>query len=224
MKRIRLQIQVIPWQTGPPSHSSEVKPWVQPENPDCTLQQLVDNIVTRYGRIYVGRGYVRTHIEPAQSELTTSRPLRIKELQDYWGSTLDLSDKISDIFDDRAASGENLTSICKVLRYPPDEAELINRNRFASLLPESAARPQKRPPPPLFHETERPLPSVEHDNAFETREAKRRRVESPQALRSPVTMSGEIDPESSQTSVIQVIDSQANRHKGEVIGWNTLVL
>ena len=139
----------------------------------------------------------------------------MKELQDHWGSTLDLSDKIVDIFDDRAASGDNLTSICKVLRYPPDQEELFNRNRFASLLPESAARPQKRPPPPLFHESERPLPSVELESYPDHREVKRRRISASQSSQSPARPGGNAQRESSQSSIVQVADSQVARYKGK---------
>ncbi|KAL9099072.1 MAG: hypothetical protein Q9163_005374 [Psora crenata] len=154
MKRIRLQIQVLPWDETTSQQSShsqarpdEVRPWTQPEAADSTLQQLVDHIVERYGRIYVGRG-----------------SLRVKELQDFWGSTLDLTDTVGDLFDDRSSSGEIHTSICKVLRYPPDPIELNNPHRYESLLPESTARPQKRlqpPPVPLFQNPQRALPSIE---------------------------------------------------------------
>ena len=90
-----------------------------------------------------------------------ARALRVKELQDSWGSTLDLTDTVGDVFDDRSSSGDILTSICKVVRYPPNPAEISNPTRFTSLLPESSARPQKRPPPPLFRDAPRLLPSVE---------------------------------------------------------------
>ena len=53
MKRIRLQIQVLPWDKA---RQDEVRPWTQPEDPENTLQRLVENITQRYGRIYVGRG------------------------------------------------------------------------------------------------------------------------------------------------------------------------
>lgn len=64
MKRVRLQIQVLPWEesTSQPSRGArgyehDIRPWLQPEDADNTLQQLVDNIVHRFGRIYIGRGY-----------------------------------------------------------------------------------------------------------------------------------------------------------------------
>ena len=92
------------------------------------------------------------------------RVLDVKELQDFWGSTLDLTDRVGDIFNDRSSSGDIHTSICKVVRYPPEPAELYNPQRFASLLPESTARPQKRPPPPppLFRDAQKPLPTIEN--------------------------------------------------------------
>lgn len=58
MKRIRLQIQVLPWDTvsvaNQQARQDEV--WTQPEDAENTLQKLVENITQRYGRIYVGRG------------------------------------------------------------------------------------------------------------------------------------------------------------------------
>ncbi|KAL9128778.1 MAG: hypothetical protein Q9217_002607 [Psora testacea] len=157
MKPIRLQIQILPWDepilqpsSTPQARQDEVRPWTQPEAANNTLQQLVDNIVERYGRIYVGRG-----------------TLRVKELQDSWGSVLDLTDTVGDVFDDRSSNGDILTSICKVLRYPPDPSELHNPHRYTSLLPESSARPQKRPlalPAPLFQSAQRPLPGFENWN------------------------------------------------------------
>lgn len=95
------------------------------------------------------------------NENAIARTLKVKELQDSWGGTLDLTDTVGDVFDDRSSSGDILTSICKVIRYPPSPAELHNPNRFTSLLPESAARPQKRPPPPQFRDAPRLLPSIE---------------------------------------------------------------
>lgn len=57
MKRIRLQIQVLPWDTiNQQARQDEVRPWTQPEDAENTLQKLVENITQRYGRIYVGRG------------------------------------------------------------------------------------------------------------------------------------------------------------------------
>ena len=60
MKRIRLQIQVLPWDTvsvtNQQARQDEIRPWTQPEDAENTLQNLVENIAQRYGRIYVGRG------------------------------------------------------------------------------------------------------------------------------------------------------------------------
>lgn len=65
MKRVRLQIQVLPWEEsvsrpsrGAREHDNDIRPWLQPEDADNTLQQLVDNINQRYARIYIGRGYL----------------------------------------------------------------------------------------------------------------------------------------------------------------------
>ena len=55
-------------------------------------------------------------------------------------------------FDDRNDSGHRLplgevppTSIVQVHRYPPSPSEVAQIQRYGSLLPESAARPRKRP-------------------------------------------------------------------------------
>ena len=124
--------------------------------------------------------------------LTTlpTRILRVKELHDSWGSTLDLTDTVGDVFDDRSSSGDILTSICKVLRYPPQAAELYHSHRYASLLPESSARPQKRtlpPPVPIFESVQRPLRSVEMwdgDDGLSSQESanKRRKTHDVRAL------------------------------------------
>jgi len=74
-----------------------------------------------------------------------SRELNIKELQTHDGLVLDLEDTVGDTFDDRDANGNNRLSTVKVLRYPPTAEELNNPQRFSSLLPESSARPKKRP-------------------------------------------------------------------------------
>jgi len=72
--------------------------------------------------------------------------LNIRHLESYFGEKLDMNDKVGDIFDDRKSgpNGQvNETSIVKVFRYPPDPRELQNPERFASLMPESTARPHK---------------------------------------------------------------------------------
>lgn len=76
--------------------------------------------------------------------------LNIRHLESYFNEPLDMNDKVGDIFDDRkpGLNGQvNETSIVKVLRYPPTPKELQNPQRFASLMPESTARPLKRLPP-----------------------------------------------------------------------------
>lgn len=61
-----------------------------------------------------------------------------------------------DIFD--AQASDKSFSTVKVYRNPPSNAELADPRRFDSLPPDSLARPQKRPPPPLF------LDPVRHDS------------------------------------------------------------
>lgn len=73
------------------------------------------------------------------------RPLRIKYLQDHYGSVLDTTETVGDIFDDRTGGVElNSTSIVRVVRFPPNRGELNDPQRFGSIMPESIARPQKR--------------------------------------------------------------------------------
>ena len=156
------------------------------------------------------------------NECAIARALKVKELQDSWGSTLDLTDTVGDVFDDRSSSGDILTSICKVVRYPPNPAELSNQTRFTSLLPESSARPQKRPPPPLFRDAPRLLPSIEEttdqgrQSAF-TQPNKRRKVTREASTRDGNTRAAPLSQEQlqgsqsqGQGSERQVLDSQAS--------------
>lgn len=69
------------------------------------------------------------------------RELRIKAIYTHDDIVLDLEDLVSDAFKDKSSA---LDSIVKVARFPPSASELNNPQRYASLLPESAARPQKR--------------------------------------------------------------------------------
>ena len=156
------------------------------------------------------------------NECANTRALKVKELQDSWGGTLDLTDTVGDVFDDRSSSGDILTSICKVIRYPPSPAELHNPNRFTSLLPESSARPQKRPPPPLFRDAQRLLPSIEEtsnqgrQSAF-TQPNKRRKVTREDSTRDGYTRAVASSQEQlrenqtqRQRSERQVLDSQTS--------------
>lgn len=89
--------------------------------------------------------------ERAADESMRHRRLRIKYLQDHYGSVLDTTETVGDIFDDRTGGAElNATSIVRVVRFPPDREELNNPQRFGSIMPESFARPQKR----LFSNTQ----------------------------------------------------------------------
>ena len=73
------------------------------------------------------------------------RRLRIKYLQDHYGSVLDTTETVGNIFDDRTGGAElNATSIVHVVRFPPDRDQSRNPQRFGSITPESFARPQKR--------------------------------------------------------------------------------
>jgi hypothetical protein len=70
--------------------------------------------------------------------------LNIKYLQDYWGSLLDVTTTVGQNFIDRACGVDVSNSIVKVVRFPPTESELANPLRYASLAPESSARPRRR--------------------------------------------------------------------------------
>lgn len=150
-----------------------------------------------------------------------ARALKVKELQDSWGSTLDLTDTIGDVFDDRSSNGDILTSICKVIRYPPNPAELHNPTRFASLLPESSARPQKRPPPPLFRDAPRFLPSIEETTDQDRQSAfaqpnKRRKI-----TREASTRDGNARAVTSSQEQLQESQSQRERSERQVLDSQT---
>lgn len=80
------------------------------------------------------------------------RSLKIRRLESAYGETLDMIETVGAYFDDRKDFGDKLatnevppTSIVQVFRYPPDPSEHMNHQRFGSLMPESTARPRKRP-------------------------------------------------------------------------------
>lgn len=87
-----------------------------------------------------------THV--ANSGICPTSTLNIKYLQDFYGGVLDTSLTVGEIFEDRARGGDIRNSIVKVARFPPPPGELENPIRFASIDPESSARPRKRPIPP----------------------------------------------------------------------------
>lgn len=88
---------------------------------------------------------LRTAAMCAADRSMGQRPLRIKYLQDHYGSVLDTTETVGDIFDDRTGGVElNSTSIVRVVRFPPNRGELNDPQRFGSIMPESIARPQKR--------------------------------------------------------------------------------
>ena len=64
-----------------------------------------------------------------------------------------MNDRVGEIFDDRkvGSTGQVIeTSIVKVFRYPYDPARMGDPQRFASLMPESSARPVKREVPDMI--------------------------------------------------------------------------
>ena len=83
--------------------------------------------------------------------VTSTRTLKIKHFETYFGEVLAMYDRIGEYFDDRSTDDQSKddgvpkTSIALLHRHPPDPAELQNVRRFGSLMPESAAIPRKRP-------------------------------------------------------------------------------
>ena len=79
--------------------------------------------------------------------------LNIKILKFLDDLELDPSQKVGEIFED-IRTGDRFSTV-KVYRNPPTPAELADTKRFESLPPDSAARPRKRPLPPLFADATR---------------------------------------------------------------------
>ena len=72
------------------------------------------------------------------------RFLNIKYILNNWGSIQDGPLTVGECFEN-PSDGANITnSIVKVARFPPTTSELENPQRFASIVRESTARPQKR--------------------------------------------------------------------------------
>ena len=152
-----------------------------------------------------------------------------------------MQDIVGAIFDDRAAflsqsSGEQIlsTSVVKVYRYPPDPTELANIQRYGSLMPESSARPRKRPltmSNALPQRDQLVMASVEgvgevrSDGSFTT-PSKRRRIDgmrveesSPfeprrQGRSSIADQFRNSEERGTQRSIHQVYDSQTSPAKG----------
>ena len=87
----------------------------------------------------------------SDGRVTSTRKLKIKHFETYFGEVLAMYDRIGEYFDDRSTDDQSKddgvpkTSIALLHRHPPDPAELQNVRRFGSLMPESAAIPRKRP-------------------------------------------------------------------------------
>lgn len=81
-----------------------------------------------------------------------TRTLDIKELKTFYNERLDMGETVGAYFDDRRdpdnkspSTEPPSNSIVRVYRYPPDPEELMSSVRYGSLMPESTARPRKRP-------------------------------------------------------------------------------
>ncbi len=84
-----------------------------------------------------------------------------------YNERLDMEETVGAYFDDRKDPGNQspsdeppFNSIVRVYRFPPDPRELRNSVRFGSLMPESTARPRKRPHTNLFETPRRSLHPV----------------------------------------------------------------
>ena len=124
------------------------------------------------------------------------RSLNIKYLTTIHGDLLDMEDTVGAIFNDRTdfpdrlSSNEVLaTSIVQVHCYPPSPGELPPFQRLGSLMPESSARPKKRPLVDFQQapsDNQRTLSSIERpddvrsDRSF-TATNKRQRIREPYA-------------------------------------------
>lgn len=78
-----------------------------------------------------------------------------------------MEETVGAYFDDRKEPGNKSpsdeppsNSIVRVYRFPPDPRELRNSVRFGSLMPESTARPRKRPHTNLFETPRNSLHAV----------------------------------------------------------------
>ena len=178
MKRIRLQVALLPWtESGTPSPSGvqprqePLKPWLQVCTEEMSLQELAEQIAKKFSNVYAGLGFaaalywVDVGLRDLLIPLLSIRKLKIKHLESDYGEILDLTDSVGDVFDDRAPSGESRTSIVRVACHPPDPYGLRTAARFGSLMPESSARPKKRsmevsPLESMLH-TLPPLSSIE---------------------------------------------------------------
>ncbi|MCJ1468330.1 hypothetical protein MMC07_006958 [Pseudocyphellaria aurata] len=145
MRRIRLSIQVLPWQNSSVLHGYRqntrpevILPWIEPCTEDISLQELSERITSRFASIHRGKGCV---VEIPRAVLAV---LNIECLQNYWGCVLDMPLTVGEVFDDLHDNSDISRSIVKVVRSPPTPDELENPLRYVSLAPESSARPQKR--------------------------------------------------------------------------------
>lgn len=125
-------------------------------------------------RLRVGTIFPRNNARPNKTADSRSRSLRslnIRYLKTVHGDLLDMEDTVGAIFDDRADFPDKMssieilpTSIVQVYRYPPEPQELANIPRYGSLMPESSARPRKRPltiPAQISRTNDRAIATIE---------------------------------------------------------------
>ncbi|KAL8822862.1 MAG: hypothetical protein Q9191_006412, partial [Dirinaria sp. TL-2023a] len=129
MSIIRLKVKVLPWRNpitsiGSASRQEDIKTWIEPCAEDVTISALHERILDSFADLHGGKG-----------------ELCIKWLEDDDGNALRGHLRVGEAFRE---SREISDRTVKVVRLPPTEKDLSNPERFASIAPESTARPQKR--------------------------------------------------------------------------------
>lgn len=191
--------------------------------PDCS-EILKDICWTRVSAIAHALGSVGTTGWPSLPRL--SRTLDIKHLESDYGEILDLTDTVGEVFDDRAPSGENRTSIVRVACRPPISRERESSTRSISLMPESSARPRQRSlgytGSSLMLNSQTPLPTTEgwnsqHSSITCDGQNKRRKIDSYKHLSGvPGSRHRERQDSSTHTRMqghVQVRGSQTSPHR-----------
>ena len=240
MKRIRLQVQIMPWQKPGSSLTSintrqdaELK-WAQPCTEDDTIQTLSDLILAKWARLCPGLGCVNptstllVGCSRIDSRSPRNRSLNIKYLTTFHGDLLDMEDTVGAIFDDRTDFPERLssnevlaTSIVQVHRYPPNPGELPRFQRLGSLMPESSARPKKRPYAASQQsptDDQRTLSSIERpydvrSNGISAAPNKRQRTREPHAYGSDWRMNPGEDLAEGNHPTSQTVGTQGSVHQ-----------
>ena len=162
MATIRLKVKVLPWKNpissiGSASRQEDIKTWIEPCAEDVTISALHERILDSFADLHGGKGCV-TELESAgliTEDFVCNSQLQIKWLEDDDGNALRGHLRVGDTFRESRDISDRTV---KVVRSPPTEQDLGNPERFASIAPESTARPQKR-----THHHEQTVRSRLHD-------------------------------------------------------------